>query len=281
MATFPTPGPVDLRVRIGAGEVTVVASDRSDTEVEVTPANPSSRGDVELAEATRVDHRDGSVVVEAPDRHSWLLGRSAAIVVRVGLPEGSKARIVVSSADVHCRGRLDAVEAKSASGDVDVDDAVALTVQTASGDIVAHHAEGDARLTTASGDISLLDIGGNAQLSTASGDVSVGHARGEIGVKTASGDATIDAAEGSVAVKTASGDAALRRASGGTVTFETASGDVRIGIVEGTAAWLDVQSLSGDVRSSLEDATAPAEGAETVRVRARTISGDISITRAT
>jgi DUF4097 and DUF4098 domain-containing protein YvlB len=281
MPTFPTPGPVDLRVRIGEGEVTVVAAERADTEVEVSPANPASQADVELAEATRVEHSDDAVIVEAPEhRHSWLLGRSAAIVVRVGVPEGSSARIAVSSADVRGRGRLGAVEAKSASGDVEIDHAATLSVQTASGDIVVREADGDARLATASGDISLFDASGSAQLSTASGDVYVGHAFGDVGVKAASGDISIDAADASVTVKSASGDAELRRVRSGTVTLETASGDVGVGIAAGTAAWLDVQSLTGDVRSSLDDADGPVEGGETVRVRARTISGDIAITRA-
>ena len=53
-----------------------------------------------------------------------------------------------------------------------------------------------------------------------------------------------------------------------------------IGIAEGTAAWLDVQSLTGNVQTSLDDAEGPVEGGDTVRVRARTISGDVSITRA-
>jgi hypothetical protein len=281
MPSFPTPGPVDLRVRIGEGEVTVMAAERTDTEVEVRPANPASRGDVELAEATRIEHLGNDVVVEAPmQRHSWLLGRSAAIVVRVGLPEGSAARIDVASADVRCRGRLGAVETKSASGDVEIDHAATLSVQTASGDILVREADGDARLGTASGDISLFDVSGSAQLSTASGDVYVGHAVGDLGVKAASGDTAIDAADASVTVKSASGDAELRRVRTGTVTLETASGDVGVGIAEGTAAWLDVQSLTGEVRSSLDNADGPVEGGETVRVRARTISGDVSITRA-
>ena len=281
MPSFPTPGPVDLRVRIGEGEVTVVAADRTDTEVDVSPANPASRGDVELAEATRVEHTGDTIVVEAPEqRHGWILGRSAAILVRVGVPEGSSARIAVSSADVRCRGRLGDVETKTASGDVEVDHAEALSVQTASGDIEVREAHGDARLGTASGDIALFDVSGSAQLSTASGDVYVGHAVGDVGVKAASGDTAIDAADASVTIKSASGDAELRRVRSGTVTLETASGDVGVAIAEGTAAWLDVQSLTGDVRSSLDDADGPVEGSETVRVRARTISGDVSITRA-
>jgi hypothetical protein len=281
MPTFPTPNAIDLRVRAVAGEVTIEASARDDTVVEVAPMNPRSAADVEHAEATRVEHRDGVVVVEVPDvGGTWLLRRSPAVAIRVLLPEGSRAQLTTKSAGVRCRGRLGATEIKTASGDVQVEHADGLVVETASGDIRVERADGEVRVRTASGDVSVGEAGGAAQVHSASGDVAFGHAHGDVRVQTASGDTTIARAEGSVAAKTASGDAEVRAVTRGEVTFETASGDLRIGIAEGTAAWLDVQSLSGAVRSSLDDATGPIDGGETVRVRARTLSGDVLITRA-
>jgi len=279
--TFPTPAPIELRVRLGGGDVDILAEARADTAVDVLPSNPASRADVELADATTVEHRDGVVTVDVPDRRNgWRLGRTGSVTVRVALPEGSAVRVEAASADVKSDGRLGLVEAKTASGDVEIEHAEVLSIKTASGDVVARHADGDATLGTASGEIWLVEVGGDAQLSSASGDVHVGHARGDVGIKTASGDALVDDVEGSVTAKTASGDAELRRVRRGTVAFDTASGDLSIGIAEGTAAWLDVQSLTGNVQTSLDDAEGPVEGGDTVRVRARTISGDVSITRA-
>ena len=51
-------------------------------------------------------------------------------------------------------------------------------------------------------------------------------------------------------------------------------------IREGTAAWLDVRSLTGRVQNSLDAAAAPEPSAPTVEVRARTTAGDIAIRRA-
>ena len=56
-------------------------------------------------------------------------------------------------------------------------------------------------------------------------------------------------------------------------------GDLEVGIREGTAAWLDVNSQFGRVHNALEAADAPETSVETVEVRARTSVGDIVIRR--
>jgi DUF4097 and DUF4098 domain-containing protein YvlB len=267
MTTFPTPEPIELRVQVGRGDVTIVAEARDDTTVEVVPSDPRDSSDVEHAEATRIDHHDGVVVVAAPDdSRTWRIRRSPSISVRVRLPEDSRVRVVTESAEVRCSGRLGRTDVTTASGTVEVEHAAELSIGTGSGDIDVGRSTGDATLATASGDVVIADVGGDLQVTSASGDASIGHAHGDLRVQTASGDTTAGAVDGSVTVKTASGDArvdALAR-----------------GIVEGTTAWLDVQSASGDVRSTLDDADAPTDGADTVRVRVRTASGDVTITRA-
>ena len=56
-------------------------------------------------------------------------------------------------------------------------------------------------------------------------------------------------------------------------------GDLEIGIAEGTAAWLEVNTGFGHVRNLLKNATRPEETDETVEVRGRTSYGDITIRR--
>jgi hypothetical protein len=72
----------------------------------------------------------------------------------------------------------------------------------------------------------------------------------------------------------------VRRAQRGRISCQTASGDVRIGIADGVPAWLDVHSLTGSVRSALGESAPPAEGEDSVEVRANTVSGDIDLVRA-
>jgi hypothetical protein len=65
----------------------------------------------------------------------------------------------------------------------------------------------------------------------------------------------------------------------GSVVLGTATGDLDIGIADGTAAWLDVNTGFGHVRNQLDNATQPDETARTVEVRGRTSYGDITIHR--
>jgi hypothetical protein len=65
----------------------------------------------------------------------------------------------------------------------------------------------------------------------------------------------------------------------GSVVLETGFGELEVGISEGTAAWLDVSSLYGTVRSELDASDGPETSDETVKVRARTGYGDVVIRR--
>jgi hypothetical protein len=84
-------------------------------------------------------------------------------------------------------------------------------------------------------------------------------------------------------VNTASGDIDLRRVVSGEVKVNSASGDVVVGVAQGSRLWVDAQSLSGDTSSELElESGVPVETDEgpLVELRAVTMSGDISVRRA-
>jgi hypothetical protein len=72
----------------------------------------------------------------------------------------------------------------------------------------------------------------------------------------------------------------------GTVAVNSASGDVEVGVRRGARAYLDCSTVSGDARSDLEpmddepEDGAAEDGGPFVEIRARTMSGDIRITRA-
>jgi hypothetical protein len=59
MPTFDSRGPVSVNVEIGVGEIRLIAGDRTDTIVDVRPADPSKNGDVNAAQQTQVDYSDG------------------------------------------------------------------------------------------------------------------------------------------------------------------------------------------------------------------------------
>jgi hypothetical protein len=68
---------------------------------------------------------------------------------------------------------------------------------------------------------------------------------------------------------------------------QTVSGDVRVGVSQGTRVWIDAASVSGDLGSELglddrqpgDDETG-AEGETVVPLHLKTVSGDVSIVRA-
>jgi hypothetical protein len=79
-------------------------------------------------------------------------------------------------------------------------------------------------------------------------------------------------------VTTGSGDLLVKRVSHGILRFKAGSGNVDVGIVDGTAVFLDVMTGSGTVRSELDGSDQPDNG-PTAELHVMTGSGDIAINR--
>jgi hypothetical protein len=97
--------------------------------------------------------------------------------------------------------------------------------------------------------------------------------------KRDSSRSAVDQARAGVVAKSAHGNIRLGEVVSGSVVLETRVGDVEVGIREGTAAWLDVNTSVGNVHNALDAAEAPEPSAPTVEVRARTSFGDVLIRR--
>jgi len=63
MTTFDTPQPISAVVEIAYGSVRLVATDRSDTVVDVRPRDESRGHDVKAVEQVRVDFNNGTLTV--------------------------------------------------------------------------------------------------------------------------------------------------------------------------------------------------------------------------
>jgi hypothetical protein len=269
--TFDTPGELTLDIRVPAGRVDIEAVPGTTTEVELDVRGSDDEA-TELLEQARIERREArggpEVVVHVEDR-SWgglRFWRKVDVRLAVRAPEGANVRYVTSSADLRGRGRLGSLEAEAASGDIQVDE---LT--------------GDATAKTASGDVTLASVGGDAVANTASGDVDLGNVVGGAVIKTASGDVGIDDARADVTVATASGDQRIAAVTGGRVDLKSASGDIEVGIREGSNVWVDARAMSGDLRSEVELGDAPPDGtddAPLVELQAASMSGDIEVVRA-
>ena len=83
---FATPEPITVSVELPVGDVRIVASDRSDTTVQVKPTDESRELDVRYAAQTRVERVPGGLLVKAPrQRGLGLLGKPGSVDITIEL----------------------------------------------------------------------------------------------------------------------------------------------------------------------------------------------------
>jgi DUF4097 and DUF4098 domain-containing protein YvlB len=279
MPTFDTPEPIIAVIDIVAGHLWINASDRTDTTVDVRPTDATEDGDVQAAEQTQVEYAGGRLTVTTPkSRLRSLLGRPPSIDVTVELPTGSRVE-AKAAAEIRSSGHLGPSTFDSAAGAVRLEETGRLKLRTGAGDVSVARSAGPADVRTSSGKVWIGEIDGAAVVKTANGDITLGQVTGDVRMTTANGDITVDRALATVAAKTANGNVRVGEVVRGAIVLETGFGELEIGIAAGTAAWLDVRSQQGSVRSELNPADEVKPSEETVEVRARTGFGDIVIRR--
>jgi DUF4097 and DUF4098 domain-containing protein YvlB len=237
---------VVLDIELPGGSVRLTAGRSGAVTVSVDGSTPDTLD---------IDQAGDSIAIRATRR-----SRSARLAIDV--PVGTDVNVKGASVDVVARGPLGAMRVRSASGDVRADDVVRADVTLASGDVRLEVVRDGADLRATSGDITLGNVGGRLSASLASGDLEVGELAGDGDVETSSGDVTI------------------RRCTGTSVAVRTVSGDVRLGLPAGIRVEPDITTMSGKL--SLPSPAEAAAGGERrpVKVRLRTVSGDIRIERA-
>jgi DUF4097 and DUF4098 domain-containing protein YvlB len=280
MPTFQTPKPISATVDVVMGDVRIIAGDAGETVVEVQPSDASNQEDVRAAGQTRVDYADEHLRVKAPKLRSWSVrSNGGSVDVTISLPAGSRLQGAGQLADFHADGRLGDSRIKTGLGRIRLDEVATVSLISGTGDISLERATGNAEVTSGSGEVRLREVGGSVVVKNSNGDTWVGEARGDVRVKAANGSIAVDLAHTTVAAKTATGDVRLGEVVRGAAVLETRTGDLEVGIREGTAAWIDVTSKVGKIHNGLDTTGAPEASAETVEVRGRTTIGDIVIRR--
>ncbi|MFG2428974.1 DUF4097 domain-containing protein [Streptomyces sp. NPDC048590] len=279
MPSFDTPSTISAITQVDAGSIRFVAGDRPETQVDVNPRDPGKDQDVKAAEQTEVRYSGGVLTIRTP-KQRFHLGRTGTVDVTVGLPTGSQVEVAGAWTQVYGEGRLGEVRVKTSSGDVRLETTGPLHLTASHGSVTVDHIEGAAEITTSSGSVRVGSVTGQAVLKNSHGTTTVGQALGELRVSGANGDIFIERAEGSVAATTAHGALRVADIARGAVQLETSYGAIEIGIREGTAAWLDASSGSGQVHNLLTASDAPGDSEDTVEVKARTKYGNIDIRRA-
>ena len=251
--TFNTPYPVDLEVRIPAGEITVETVDGTASRVTV-------EGAADLVEQTVVEFNGNRLLVDFQGKRN-LLG--LGITIQIGdftlgggklkvtchVPHGSSASLATASADMQLRGRYRELETKTASGDL----------------ILKGSVEQSATVKTVSGDAILDEVGSRLKVQSVSGDVIARRVGGDVEAKSVSGDMRVER---------------VRR---GEANLTSVSGDIEVGIEPGTTLDVDANSVSGDLSSDVPLSSDPSSlggDGPTVVVRGKTVSGDFRVFRA-
>ncbi|RZT12849.1 putative adhesin [Kribbella sp. VKM Ac-2569] len=258
-----------IRIEIGSGLV------------EVGP-HPEGEGTVVSMEVEGDDDgivfevTDGELVIESPRN----VRRGPEITVRIATSTVLDARVKTGSGDIVSQVPLGSARLATGSGDVRLTRVEhELGVNTGSGDVKVESAAGAVRAGTGSGSIEIEEAGDALGLSTGSGDVTIGDAAGPTSVKVGSGDITIERIRDHSVATSGSGDVKVEIADGPSVQAETARGDVQIGVPDGLPTYLDLKTVTGRIRCDLEPGEKPAEGDRALMLRARTVSGDITVVK--
>jgi hypothetical protein len=282
MPTFETFEPISVTVALVVGDLRIIASDRRDTVVSVSPNDSSKESDVKAAEQTRVEYSEGRLLVKAP--RSWRqfspLRGAEAIDVAIELPAGSRVEAEGVVADFHCEGRLGECRFTTSVGNIRLEETAALHASSGTGSMTVERVGGRAEIS-GSGAVRIGEIDGPAVIKNLNGVTWVGEVKGDLRCNASNGDITVERALGAVAAKTANGAVRIGEVVRGSVELGTAYGELEVGIREGTAALLDVRSQFGSVRNSLSPSDGPQHSDQRVEVRARTSFGDIVIRRST
>ncbi|MFK3978893.1 DUF4097 family beta strand repeat-containing protein [Micromonospora sp. NPDC050397] len=280
MPSYETPEPITVTLDLGVGEVRVVASDRTDTVVRVRPSDESDESDVKAAGQVRVDLTNGTLRVTGPKSRAFDFSRKTRSVdVTIELPTNSEVSAELQLGDVRCAGQLADCRVKTSAGNVSLDRTGPLRLSTGAGHVTAESITGTADISTGSGTIRIGEIDGTAVIKNSNGITTIDAISGDLRVRAANGDIQVERAGAGVDAKTSNGSVRIGEVVRGSALLGTAMGDLDIGVANGTAAWVDVNTAFGHVHNQLEDATRPEEADQTVEVRGRTSYGDITIRR--
>ena len=271
-------GPVSVRVDIQIGRVEVVATEREDVSVTVSPSNRNRSGDRSAAEAVRVDRVGDTLVVKGPFKLN-LFGKGDSVDVVLEVPEGTDVAAVVKYGSARLAGRLGTVRAEVPYGELSVGTVEQLEFKGGHGEYRITHVEQDAEIAFKSGTMRVGHVGGRLRLTGSDGPITIDRVGGPAELATSSGGIEVGTMASGATVRAAYGNVRIRDAVRGVVRVDGSYGNVEVGVRRGTAVWLDAVAQHGVVRTDLSADSGPGTGEDTLEVRVRTGYGSINVNR--
>ncbi len=263
-----------VRVTLGSGDVDIAGSPDGSTHAYLE-TDPGDLDAADFLRRARFEVNGDELVVEAPTHP-----RPPHLRLRVETPAVLDLRVNLGSADLRAETAIGSARIVTGSGDIDLTDVDGrLDAKTGSGDVTIGRIREGVSANTGSGDVRIGTHEQAAACSTGSGDVRIGESVGAVKVKVGSGDIIIERVRNHSVATSGSGDVTVEAAHGPSVVAESARGDVHVGVPAGTRTYLDLKTVTGDIECDLEASEKPAEGQPSLAVRARTVSGDITVVR--
>lgn len=290
LQSWPVDGPAELDLSVDVGRVRVELAapagkepgEKQAGDVSVSPAgevrvevrhDPSAGSGWTRGISGLIGWLGTAAPFDVEPRDADSLGAEAVALAEITWFEAGRRLVVRNSSDLPLRMVPLAVTVFAPAGS-------RLRVRTGSGDVTVTGSAGESDIRTGSGDLSLGTVDGRARLRTGSGAVTVSAATGLADIKAGSGDIRIGELTGDLRVRSGSGDVDVTDARSGSLELATGSGQLTVAVHPGVGAELDLSSGSGRARSELTVETAAPERRPALRVRGRTGSGDVLVTRA-
>lgn len=153
----------------------------------------------------------------------------------LSVPRGTTLIVRTQSGDISVRGVGADVEVRTTSGDVIVEDATRVRIETVAGDVALRDVRDGARVSATSGDVQLITVTGDVEVSATSSTVVLR-----------------DVNSRRVDVKVVSGDVRWTGpfAESGRYAFSAHSGDMRFVLPRNARATLDVRTFNGDLSTT-------------------------------
>ncbi|HEX6526900.1 MAG TPA: DUF4097 family beta strand repeat-containing protein [Streptosporangiaceae bacterium] len=287
LSNFNTPSPIAVTLDLYVADVHIAAADRTDTIVEVRPSDPGKAADVKSAENTRVEYDEAtrtlSVITRRPrSRFVNFSKRPESIDVVIQLPADSEVRGEADLGDYRTEGVLGAVALKTDLGSVRISETGTLNIRTGLGEITVDRVAGSAELHNGSGEIRIGAVDGTADISTSNGTIRLGVLTGPANVKVSNGALSVDRALSDITAANSNGEVRIGEVVRGKVNATSKNGRVDVGVREGSAAWLELNTTVGRVYNELTASDAPdaSEPVDKVEVHASTKLGDVVVRRA-
>lgn len=174
MQTFATPAPIAAVLAVPAVRIAFVAADRTDTSVDVRPANASKSRDVKAAEEITAVYADGVLRITAPEAKHQAFGSSGSVEITVALPAGSGVEVTAAAGELSGTGPLGDVVVESAQGPVRLEEAASARITLQDGAITIGRLANGGELATMRGDLTVSEAAaGRLVLTTQKGDITV------------------------------------------------------------------------------------------------------------